>query len=163
MVLNELNYSSESAACTNSDNVPNGHDHKPGYPTHTHYAATNANCKYDINRWHNISPVDMVIVGVVLLIATFFPPVIVALLNRGVFGPDTKPYSPKNEYQPHQSDKDPGFGGWRQYKKHVPKSTSNFSCKTEDEDKPDNLVDNWIWHFFDILIYCLHHRESNRY
>uniref|UniRef100_A0A3B0MH23 Uncharacterized protein n=1 Tax=Theileria annulata TaxID=5874 RepID=A0A3B0MH23_THEAN len=105
----------------------------------------------------------MVIVGVGLLIATFFPPVIVALLNRGTFGASTKPYSPKSTYVWH-SKNDNGMGGWRPYKKHVPKSPpTDFDCNTDQESQRENLIDNWFRHFFDILIYCLHHRESNRY
>uniref|UniRef100_A0A3B0MUP0 Tpr-related protein family member n=1 Tax=Theileria annulata TaxID=5874 RepID=A0A3B0MUP0_THEAN len=45
------------------------------------------------------------------MIATFFPPVIVALLNRGVFGDSTKAYSPKTQ---HTGGPD-GMGGWRDY------------------------------------------------
>ncbi|XP_953880.1 Tpr-related protein family member, putative [Theileria annulata] len=102
-------------------------------------------------------------IEMVLLIATFFPPVIVALLNRGSFNESTKPYSPKNIYQFHKpEDTENGFGGWRPYKKHV-KGSAN--CESE------STIDNWFWHFFDLLIvikislaaifiYSLHYRES---
>ncbi|XP_952235.1 SfiI-subtelomeric fragment related protein family member, putative [Theileria annulata] len=60
------------------------------------------------NLWH-IQPPDKI--EMVLLIATFFPPVIVALLNRGVFGPDAKARSPKT--CPDKSGG--GMGGWRKY------------------------------------------------
>ncbi|XP_955510.1 uncharacterized protein TA18440 [Theileria annulata] len=47
-----------------------------------------------------------------LFMATFFPPVIVALLNRGVFGKSTKAYSPKTE---HTFDHEHGFPGCKSY------------------------------------------------
>ncbi|XP_953933.1 Tpr-related protein family member, putative [Theileria annulata] len=83
-------------------------------------------------------------IEMVLLIATFFPPVIVALLQRF---PSTKKYSPKATYV--YPD---GMGGWRPY-------------------QSDGTVHNWFWHLFDILIvikillaaifiYSLHYRDS---
>uniref|UniRef100_A0A3B0MRR4 Theileria-specific sub-telomeric protein, putative n=1 Tax=Theileria annulata TaxID=5874 RepID=A0A3B0MRR4_THEAN len=105
-------------------------------------------------------------IEMVLLIATFFPPVIVALLNKGQFGDTTKPYSPKTEYQPHQFGKyDQGFGGWRIYKKHK-EGSPPFTCDS------DTAIHAWFWHFFDILIvlkislaaifiYSLHYRDSS--
>ncbi|XP_952014.1 Tpr-related protein family member, putative [Theileria annulata] len=154
--------------------------------------------KFDTStvRWQIISPTLMVIVGMglvyaiypgiapgmivpfylidkiemVLLIATFFPPVIVALLNRGTFGESTKAYSPKNEYQAHKfGEYEQGFGGWRSYIKHKP--NQNYTdCDTSEPKTPD--IHNWFWHFFDILIvikislaaifiYSLHYRDSD--
>uniref|UniRef100_A0A3B0MY82 Tpr-related protein family member, putative n=1 Tax=Theileria annulata TaxID=5874 RepID=A0A3B0MY82_THEAN len=112
---NTLNYSStEESTASNDGHNPAGHQHKGGFPTHTHIAATNAGaCMYDSNRWHNISPVLMVLVGMglvymiypaiapgmivpfylvdkidmILLIATAVPPVIVAILKSKYFGP----------------------------------------------------------------------------
>ncbi|XP_955320.1 Theileria-specific integral membrane protein, putative [Theileria annulata] len=156
-------------------------------------------------HWEVISPTLMVIVGMglvyaiypglapgmivpfylidkiemVLLIATIFPPVIVALLIKGSFNQATTEYSPKSAYQPHKNgsepDKDPGFGGWRHYKKHIPKNPTglspDFSCKTDDGGE-NQFVPNWFWHFFDLLIvikitlavifiYSLHYRDSS--
>ncbi|XP_954000.1 Tpr-related protein family member, putative [Theileria annulata] len=93
-------------------------------------------------------------IEMVLLIATFFPPVIVALLNRGTFLGYTKAYSPKSAFE----DFGKGMGGWRTYK---PKF-----------DEPKTEVNNTFWHGFDILlvikislavvfIYSLHYRDSN--
>ncbi|XP_955068.1 Tpr-related protein family member, putative [Theileria annulata] len=111
---NQLSYSSDEVACTNYPTAADGHNHKGGFPTHTHYSAKNAgSCRYDSNRWHNFSPVLMIIVGMglvymiypaiapgmivpfylvdridmILLIATAVPPVIVALLKKHDLGP----------------------------------------------------------------------------
>ncbi|XP_954995.1 Tpr-related protein family member, putative [Theileria annulata] len=73
-------------------------------------------------------------IEMVLLIATFFPPVIVALLNRGIFGDDTKAYSPKT-----CPDTEGGLGGWRPY-------TPQYCPGATGE------VDNSFWHAFDILL-----------
>ncbi|XP_953969.1 Tpr-related protein family member, putative [Theileria annulata] len=109
---NELSYCSGYTSCSNYDNAAGGHKHKPGLPTHTHHGA-NSGCEYDINRWHNFSPVLMVLVGMglvymiypaiapgmivpfylvdkidmILLIATAVPPVIVAILKSKYYGP----------------------------------------------------------------------------
>uniref|UniRef100_A0A3B0MLH7 Theileria-specific sub-telomeric protein, putative n=1 Tax=Theileria annulata TaxID=5874 RepID=A0A3B0MLH7_THEAN len=105
-------------------------------------------------------------IEMVLLIATFFPPVIVALLNRGQFGESTKPYSPKTAYQGHDSDS--GMGGWLRYKKHI-KLERGYGC---DIAKETEYIDAWFWHLFDLLIvikislaaifiYSLHYRDSS--
>ncbi|XP_953968.1 Tpr-related protein family member, putative [Theileria annulata] len=145
-------------------------------------------------RWEIISPTLMVIVGMglvysiypgiapgmivpfylidkiemVLLIATFFPPVIVAILQRV---PETKNYSPKATYVFHGvNNSNNGMGGWRKYaSKHEgePKGSAS-ECDTSDTKD----VENWFWHIFDILIvikislaiifiYSLHYRNSN--
>ncbi|XP_954004.1 Tpr-related protein family member, putative [Theileria annulata] len=115
-------------------------------------------------------------IEMVLLIATFFPPVIVALLNRGVFSEGAKKYSPKSIYVYHSQD-DNGMGGWRPYSEHVniqdpgvPGQVPDFNCKTNAE--ANAVVHNWFWHLFDILIvikislaaifiYSLHYRDSS--
>ncbi|XP_955324.1 Theileria-specific integral membrane protein, putative [Theileria annulata] len=152
-------------------------------------------------HWEVISPTLMVIVGMglvyaiypglapgmivpfylidkiemVLLIATIFPPVIVALLIKGSFDQATTEYSPKSAYQAHQGGTEtPGFGGWRHYKKHKNKQdpggvqSPDFSCASNESE----FVHNWFWHFFDLLIvikitlavifiYSLHYRDSS--
>ncbi|XP_955183.1 uncharacterized protein TA04825 [Theileria annulata] len=71
----------------------------------------------------------------ILLIATFFPPVIVALLNRGVFSPAAKARSPKTC----PANDDTGMGGWREY---TPASFCNGG----------QPVNNSFWHAFDTLL-----------
>ncbi|XP_955319.1 uncharacterized protein TA18650 [Theileria annulata] len=55
-----------------------------------------------------------------------------------------------------EGDTDPGFGGWRHYKKHIPidpqGTPPDFDCNIGEENKPANFVDNRFYHFFDILI-----------
>uniref|UniRef100_A0A3B0N4I0 Uncharacterized protein n=1 Tax=Theileria annulata TaxID=5874 RepID=A0A3B0N4I0_THEAN len=75
-------------------------------------------------------------IEMILLIATFFPPVIVALLNRGTFGGSTKAYSPKTAYAGFPD----GMGGWRKYK------------PAFDPPGPGTDVNNSFWHAFDILV-----------
>uniref|UniRef100_A0A3B0MUX2 Theileria-specific sub-telomeric protein, putative n=1 Tax=Theileria annulata TaxID=5874 RepID=A0A3B0MUX2_THEAN len=87
-------------------------------------------------------------IEMVLLIATIFPPVIVAMLRR---------YKPS--YSPQHNIGGP-FGGWTEYK-YDPNWTGSA----------DTPVHGWIWHFFDLLmvtkivlaaifIYSLHYRDS---
>ncbi|XP_953236.1 Tpr-related protein family member, putative [Theileria annulata] len=122
-----------------------------------------------------ISPVAMVIVGMglvysiypgiapgmivpfylidkiemVLLVATAFPPVIIAILRK--YAPD---WSPQTNFVPSLG----GFGGWTKY--------------TGPPWEGSATVYAWIWHFFDILIplqislavifiYSLHYRDSS--
>ncbi|XP_953868.1 Tpr-related protein family member, putative [Theileria annulata] len=156
--------------CDNGDteSVDYGHVFVEGFDTSTVH-------------WQIISPTLMVIVGMglvyaiypgiapgmivpfylidkiemVLLIATFFPPVIVALLNRGELGNPAKARSPKS-----CPDTGGGLGGWRTY---TPQYCGD-DVKTE--------VNNSFWHAFDILlvikislavifIYSLHYRDSS--
>uniref|UniRef100_A0A3B0MHF4 Theileria-specific sub-telomeric protein, putative n=1 Tax=Theileria annulata TaxID=5874 RepID=A0A3B0MHF4_THEAN len=128
-------------------------------------------------HWEIVSPTLMVIVGMglvyaiypgiapgmivpfylidkiemVLLIATFFPPIIVATLQKV---PATKAYSPKAIFS------GDGMGGWREY---------NDPFWEPNKKGP---YYNWFWHFFDLLmvikislatifIYSLHYRESH--
>uniref|UniRef100_A0A3B0N2B6 Theileria-specific sub-telomeric protein, putative n=1 Tax=Theileria annulata TaxID=5874 RepID=A0A3B0N2B6_THEAN len=128
-------------------------------------------------HWPIVSPTLMVIVGMglvyaiypgiapgmivpfylidkiemVLLIATFFPPIIVATLQKV---PATKAYSPKAKY----AGPEEGMGGWREYKGPSWEGGGPYY--------------NWFWHFFDILmvikislaaifIYSLHYRDSS--
>ncbi|XP_953913.1 Tpr-related protein family member, putative [Theileria annulata] len=100
-------------------------------------------------------------IEMVLLIATIFPPVIIALLQK--FKPN---WSPKTNYVWH-GDEDPktGLQGWRKYAStHV---GGPGDCGSESKD-----IHAWIWHFFDLVvpimiilaylfIYSLHYRDSN--
>uniref|UniRef100_A0A3B0MUZ8 Theileria-specific sub-telomeric protein, putative n=1 Tax=Theileria annulata TaxID=5874 RepID=A0A3B0MUZ8_THEAN len=132
-------------------------------------------------RWTQISPFLMIVVGMglvyaiypgiapgmivpfylidkiemVLLIATFFPPVIIALLQKY---PETKKYSPKTIVLQHLNWK---FGGWDLYHE-------DDTGGQKDTSKP---VHAYFYHFFDILliikitlayifIYSLHYRDS---
>uniref|UniRef100_A0A3B0MX80 Theileria-specific sub-telomeric protein, putative n=1 Tax=Theileria annulata TaxID=5874 RepID=A0A3B0MX80_THEAN len=109
-------------------------------------------------------------IEMVLLIATIFPPVIVALLQR--FKPN---WSPKTNYVWHGlKATNNGFGGWRKY---PDKKENGHKDKESEPEAECNKVDEhfyvhgYLWHFFDILmilmiilayifIYSLHYRDS---
>uniref|UniRef100_A0A3B0N4I9 Theileria-specific sub-telomeric protein, putative n=1 Tax=Theileria annulata TaxID=5874 RepID=A0A3B0N4I9_THEAN len=95
-------------------------------------------------------------IEMVLLIATIFPPVIIALLQR--FKPN---WSPKTEFLLHSGIYK--FGGWELY------NANKFDSKGVTKGDP---VYGYLWHFFDLLmilmiilaylfIYSLHYRDSN--
>ncbi|XP_953587.1 Tpr-related protein family member, putative [Theileria annulata] len=80
-------------------------------------------------------------------------PVIVALLNRGIFGEGTKEYSPKTKYVWHGPNAtNNGFGGWTRYldtgDNHEEPSEPG-ECKDPSKHVPAHA---WIWHFFNILV-----------
>uniref|UniRef100_A0A3B0N5C2 Theileria-specific sub-telomeric protein, putative n=1 Tax=Theileria annulata TaxID=5874 RepID=A0A3B0N5C2_THEAN len=143
-------------------------------------------------HWQIISPTLMVIVGMglvyaiypgiapgmivpfylvdkiemILLIATFFPPIIVATLQKVE---STKPYSPKAKFSYHgENNPNTGMGGWQKYyQKH---NWTGGGCANETDKH--NPVYNWFWHFFDLLmvikislavifICCLHYKDSS--
>uniref|UniRef100_A0A3B0N1C9 Theileria-specific sub-telomeric protein, putative n=1 Tax=Theileria annulata TaxID=5874 RepID=A0A3B0N1C9_THEAN len=96
-------------------------------------------------------------IEMVLLIATIFPPVIIALLQR--FYPN---WSPKTKFLLQKFK----FGGWEQY------NDDDFSKGWPPTPDPNHVVYAQLWHFFDLLIvtmiilayifiYSLHYRESN--
>uniref|UniRef100_A0A3B0MJY4 Theileria-specific sub-telomeric protein, putative n=1 Tax=Theileria annulata TaxID=5874 RepID=A0A3B0MJY4_THEAN len=77
-------------------------------------------------------------IEMVLLIATIFPPVLIALFNKGTFGDDSKKYSPKSEWP---------FEGWSK------KGAWYWHMI-------DLLIVTKIT-LATIFIYCLHYRDSN--
>ncbi|XP_953934.1 Tpr-related protein family member, putative [Theileria annulata] len=113
-------------------------------------------------------------IEMVLLIATIFPPVIVALLQK-----DHPNWSPKTKYVWHGfGNANTGFGGWLPYPathiKDQEQSTAQKKevCDPAAEKASNNTVYAWIWHFFDLVIlimiilaylfiYSLHYRDSN--
>uniref|UniRef100_A0A3B0NCU2 Theileria-specific sub-telomeric protein, putative n=1 Tax=Theileria annulata TaxID=5874 RepID=A0A3B0NCU2_THEAN len=143
-------------------------------------------------HWQIISPTLMVIVGMglvyaiypgiapgmivpfylvdkiemILLIATFFPPIIVATLQKVE---STKPYSPKAKFSYHgENNPNTGMGGWRKY--YQDHNWTGGGCAKETDEH--NPVYNWFWHFFDLLmvikislavifICCLHYKDSS--
>uniref|UniRef100_A0A3B0MRC5 Theileria-specific sub-telomeric protein, putative n=1 Tax=Theileria annulata TaxID=5874 RepID=A0A3B0MRC5_THEAN len=108
-------------------------------------------------------------IEMVLLIATIFPPVIVALLQK-----DHPNWSPKTKYVWHGfGNANTGFGGWLPYPAtHEGQGGSEELCDPAAEKASNNTVYAWIWHFFDLVIiimiilaylfiYSLHYRDSN--
>uniref|UniRef100_A0A3B0MXA8 Theileria-specific sub-telomeric protein, putative n=1 Tax=Theileria annulata TaxID=5874 RepID=A0A3B0MXA8_THEAN len=96
-------------------------------------------------------------IEMVLLIATAFPPIIIAFLRK--YKPS---WSPQTDFLL-QNFKFK-FGGWTEYR--ADKPDSGWPVKEGDS------VHGWIWHFFDILIplqislavifiYSLHYRDSS--
>ncbi|XP_954015.1 Tpr-related protein family member, putative [Theileria annulata] len=101
-------------------------------------------------------------IEMVLLIATIFPPVIIAILRK-----EAPEWSPQHYVFHKPGDANNGFHGWTTYKSHIQGSSGFGSC---DSSEPD--VHAWLWHFFDLLmilmiilaylfIYSLHYRDSN--
>uniref|UniRef100_A0A3B0MLX1 Theileria-specific sub-telomeric protein, putative n=1 Tax=Theileria annulata TaxID=5874 RepID=A0A3B0MLX1_THEAN len=98
-------------------------------------------------------------IEMVLLIATIFPPVIIALLQK--YQPN---WSPKTSFVWHgPGNPNTGFGGWKRY---ASKHDFVGGCDNESKD-----IHGWIWHLFDLLIvtmiilaylfiYSLHYRDS---
>ncbi|XP_953861.1 Tpr-related protein family member, putative [Theileria annulata] len=101
-------------------------------------------------------------IEMVLLVATAFPPVIIAILR--LKAPN---WSPSTKFVWHGFGKpNTGMGGWKRYA-----SDHNWAAGT-DCAKDNKDVHGWIWHFFDILIplqislavifiYSIHYRDSN--
>ncbi|XP_953072.1 Tpr-related protein family member, putative [Theileria annulata] len=98
-------------------------------------------------------------IEMILLVATAFPPVIIAILR--LKAPD---WSPQTDFLLHSFKF--SFGGWTHYNANKPKADH------EGEFDPGDDVYGWIWHFFDILIplqislaiifiYSLHYRDSS--
>ncbi|XP_952972.1 Tpr-related protein family member, putative [Theileria annulata] len=95
-------------------------------------------------------------IEMVLLVATAFPPVIIAILR--LKAPD---WSPQTDFLLHSGIYK--FGGWKDYKAN---DFEGGGVKAGDH------VYGWIWHFFDIMIplqiclaiifiYSLHYRDSS--
>uniref|UniRef100_A0A3B0MYQ5 Theileria-specific sub-telomeric protein, putative n=1 Tax=Theileria annulata TaxID=5874 RepID=A0A3B0MYQ5_THEAN len=145
-------------------------------------------------NWPVISPFLMVIVGMglvyaiypgiapgmivpfylidkiemVLLVATFFPPVIFAILRK-----EAPEWSPSTSFVDHKNDKT-GMGGWTHYisTHQATSETQSLEEQQCDPNKETKDVHAYLWHFFDILmvikivlayifIYSLHYRESS--
>ncbi|XP_953261.1 Tpr-related protein family member, putative [Theileria annulata] len=107
-------------------------------------------------------------IEMVLLIATIFPPVIIALLQRFAAN-----WSPKTNYVWHGNDKT-GLQGWLPYASTHVKDTGRSTEQKEvcnPVQEAQHLVHAYLWHFFDIVvptmiilaylfIYSLHYRDS---
>ncbi|XP_952234.1 Tpr-related protein family member, putative [Theileria annulata] len=162
------------------------HDTATGYDQMYHIHANT----FDGNlNWYQISPFLMIVVGMGLvyaiypgiapgmivpfylidkiemglLIATIFPPVIIAILRIRA-----KSWSPQHNIYHKGGDARNGFQLWKPYQLHV---ASGSACDDAAEAKPENQVHAYLWHFFDILfvikiilaaifIYSLHYRDS---
>ncbi|XP_952034.1 Tpr-related protein family member, putative [Theileria annulata] len=108
-------------------------------------------------------------IEMILLIATIFPPVIIALLQK--FYPN---WSPKTKYVWHGPQaKNNGFGGWTQYPDKKESTHEFYIGEDECEDSGQHFdVHAYLWHLFDLLIvtmiilaylfiYSLHYTDSN--